>query len=124
MIQISVPSQTTLESVQQIRCSLSALGQRRADAVRRLVRIDVGELAQPVFSVERLTQIPFDALGRPFGVEGVGVGDVDVHVRARTARVALRPLEEMQRDGASMYEPVSRATLVRLDVKAEALVSV
>src|SRR5207253_3331602 len=57
-------------------------------------------------------------------MDGVGVGDVDVHVRARTARVALRPLEEVQRDGASMYEPVSRATLVRLDVKAEALVSV
>ncbi len=71
------------------------------------VGVDVSELPQAVLRVDEIAEAALDSGGSPFGAEGVGIGDVEVQMGARTGRVVLLPFGEVKRDTSALDEAVT-----------------
>ncbi len=71
------------------------------------VGVDVSELSQAVLRGDEIAEAALDSDGSPFGAEGVGIRDVEVHMGARTGRVVLLPFGEVKRDTSALDEAVT-----------------
>ena len=72
------------------------------------VGVDLSELPQVGLRVDEIAEVALDSGRSPFGVEDVGIGDVEVHMGARTGRVVLLAFGEVKRDTSALDEAVTR----------------
>jgi hypothetical protein len=88
------------------------------------VRIDIYELAQSVRGVHRRGESAVEVKSFPLGVQGVGIADVEVDTRRGSLRIVVRPLGQMQGDGAAIGVAVTLGACIFMDVESETPVPV
>lgn len=82
------------------------------------VWIDVGEFPQTVRPVVRWDQAAFEVFQRfPFGIEGVGVTDIEVHTRRRAEGIVLGPLGQVNRRRSAVGKTVPLRAFVAAGVE-------
>jgi hypothetical protein len=96
----------------------------RTDSVQSAVGVNVAELSEAVLRITRLAQATWHPSVCPFGVDGIGVGDVQIHHRTRSFRVVVAPFVQMQGHRVSVGESVVGVTFMSVRRKAQVLVAV
>lgn len=89
------------------------------------VRIDIDEFPQTVRCVVRCDQAAFEVFQcLPFGVERVGITDVEVHTGSGPERIVLGQLGEVDRHRPAVGKTIAFWTFVAADIESESAVAV